>query len=608
MSRNSRKLFIRYPQLFLGVGFLALASCATSQRDVASLEKSPTEPSSAAQTKDEVDQRSQQLAEQVQAAGDASKKTPVTQVTLTFDQVSRDLGVPMSRLEQQAKILATAIEYGQAPLTLCNDEDDQSTEKLCSMIESYKSVTPGKAPKLRAEGRRVPIRPHHFASQQGMGYGRLMKSIHRETAQKILISSPRLLMTTSCPRNLSAVAIRKIETLLPSPVAKNMIEKLYEHASACLRPDDEGYETTHFRQALLRHLWGDKGGARKSIQKALVATDSDERARVLYWAGLLAADPAQRATHWKRLTDEYPLSFHALEVWQKQGKDPMQIFANRPPFTLNRNTLGAESEVDSALRWLEALYIIGRVDAAQKLARWITRVHKDDLAPSTMLYISLLKSGRSSFLNTITFFTRQVAENPVLINRQTLNILFPKPYIDVFDRNSPTTDTYLLLSVARQESGFNPRARSPMNARGLLQLLPSTARRLSGKRQNDLYDTEVNASLGSKFLSQLIDKFGSVELALAAYNAGPGRIDDWKERYGSEDLSLMLDLIPFKETRNYVSSILRNNYWYERLYRDDPGVISNIAGKSGQKRSEIVSRLVLAHSQANNDRVPASKF
>ena len=69
-------------------------------------------------------------------------------------------------------------------------------------------------------------------------------------------------------------------------------------------------------------------------------------------------------------------------------------------------------------------------------------------------------------------------------------------------------------------------------------------------------------------MAQLTERFGSVEKALAAYNAGPNRVVEWERRYPVSNMLLFMDLIPFRETRNYVSKILCNNYWYEKLYAD----------------------------------------
>jgi soluble lytic murein transglycosylase len=542
--------------------------------------------------------------EQPNVAIDDSSTTEES-VTISLDQVATELGMPKERLRSQAQILANFIDTRRSPQNLCGDEDRETNSKLCETIAALRDNPNTNAQNSRA-GRRVPIRPHHFVNQQGMNFERLMRSISREPASRIMVWAPRMLETTSCPRNLSAASIRRLEGLLPSRAAAGMMERLYEHASACLRPEDEGYELTHLRQALLRRLWGNDEGARLSISRAVLATESREKSRVLFWAGRLANQPKVRERHWNRLVDDFPLSFHALEVWHERGMDPMTIIGQRPNLNLNRRVQQNDS-VDQAVRWLEALYILGRVEAAQKYTRWIARHYRGEITPSNLLYISSLKSNRGTPLNTITFLTRQVSENPVILNQQTLQMLFPKPFFDTFDRHASAseTDTFLVLAVARQESGFNPTARSPANARGLLQILPSTARILSGKRNNNLYDSELNARLGTKFLGQLINRFGSVEKALMGYNAGPGRVPDWEARFPTQDMSLFMDLVPFYETRNYVAAILRNNYWYERVYSEHPSTVAKRAIASNSKRSSLVQRYIASH-KASSDRPTTS--
>ncbi len=516
-----------------------------------------------------------------------------TRVTISKAQVAEELGLPKARFESETNLLVQFVEGRRPARAICDDENG-SHEKLCRLFARLENVPLTSTSSIRKGHQRVPIRPHHFPTQQSMDYSRLVSSLGREPVERVLAWVPTLLRTTSCPRNLSAAALRRLESGLPSTPVKDAMERLYAHSVACLTPSDDGYEITHFRQALLRRLWGDDKGAQRAIHRALVAEASAEKSRVIYWAGVMQPKPANRDKLWNRLVQDYPLSYHALEVWKHRGVDPLDIFRQRPALNLSRGVVAEDETANEAVRWIEALYLEGRIDTAQKLTRWVTRSFKDELSPSNLLYLSALKSNRGTPLNSITFLTRQISENPAILNQQTLQMLFPKPYFDLFARHSPNTDTYLILSVARQESGFNPMARSRANARGLLQLLPSTARLLSGRRQNNLYDTELNAKLGIKYLSGLIDKTGSVELALAAYNAGPGRIPEWKSRFQTDETMLFLDLIPFKETRNYVPAILRNNYWYARLY---PTPNRAIASELKIQRSQLVDKLVAAHTQ-----------
>ena len=126
-----------------------------------------------------------------------------------------------------------------------------------------------------------------------------------------------------------------------------------------------------------------------------------------------------------------------------------------------------------------------------------------------------------------------------------------------------------MLGVTRQESGFDPLARSGADARGMMQLLPSTAQ-IVAKRMGVSYsadrlnEPDYNMRLGSSFLGQLVDRFsGSYIMAAAGYNAGPGRPPQWSAfcgdpRGGSTDPIDFIECIPFSETRNYVMRVMEN--------------------------------------------------
>jgi soluble lytic murein transglycosylase len=134
----------------------------------------------------------------------------------------------------------------------------------------------------------------------------------------------------------------------------------------------------------------------------------------------------------------------------------------------------------------------------------------------------------------------------------------------------------LALAVSRQESSFNAAAVSPSGALGLMQLLPGTARDVAGRLgvpfiQDKLTrDPGYNVQLGSQYLAEMLQRFGgSYELALAAYNAGPGRVARWLEtvgdpRAGKIDMVDWIEMIPFRETRNYVQRIMEGVV----VYRD----------------------------------------
>jgi soluble lytic murein transglycosylase len=97
--------------------------------------------------------------------------------------------------------------------------------------------------------------------------------------------------------------------------------------------------------------------------------------------------------------------------------------------------------------------------------------------------------------------------------------------------------------------------------------MPTTAKKIAKIRSiRELFNPSTNIQVGSKYFSSLMRTYGGdAELALAAYNAGPHRVDQWIKRYPVKDRILFLDLIPFKETREYVAAIARNYFWYVRL-------------------------------------------
>src|SRR5262249_53726733 len=127
-------------------------------------------------------------------------------------------------------------------------------------------------------------------------------------------------------------------------------------------------------------------------------------------------------------------------------------------------------------------------------------------------------------------------------------------------------DPYILLSVARQENTLNPRAVSPPPAPGLLQIHPDTAPQLTGGPPGGPLHPGFNISLGARYLADLVKKEeNQIHFALAAYNAGEEKLGDWKRRYITDDPLLFIDLISYRETRNYVAAVLRNYYWYRRI-------------------------------------------
>ena len=155
-------------------------------------------------------------------------------------------------------------------------------------------------------------------------------------------------------------------------------------------------------------------------------------------------------------------------------------------------------------------------------------------------------------------------------------ILFPKPYWDAIKAESARNnlDPYFVASLIRQESEFNPSAISYANAWGLMQLLPSVGKAMAREEgitrfeTFQLLDPETNIKLGTRYLRQMLDRFGGVEeYALAAYNAGDNRVVDWEAAGPYQGMDEFVESIPFTQTREYVEAILRNQETYRAIDR-----------------------------------------
>ncbi|MCO5343695.1 transglycosylase SLT domain-containing protein [Aeromonas veronii] len=153
-----------------------------------------------------------------------------------------------------------------------------------------------------------------------------------------------------------------------------------------------------------------------------------------------------------------------------------------------------------------------------------------------------------------------------------LDLRFPLPLKRTFSQMAQerTMNTSLLYAISRQESALYPLAQSPVGARGLMQLMPATAKETAGKlgvpyrNEQQLFDPTMNIRLGSAYLKRLLDVYdGNRILAAAAYNAGPGRVKRWREQSDNKPMDVWVESIPYKETRNYVQNVLSFDLIYQ---------------------------------------------
>jgi len=156
-----------------------------------------------------------------------------------------------------------------------------------------------------------------------------------------------------------------------------------------------------------------------------------------------------------------------------------------------------------------------------------------------------------------------------------LSLRFPLAFAETFKSFGQQRELSVttMMALARQESALNPQAMSPVGARGLMQLMPATAKETAGKLNykyagsSSLFEPEVNIRLGSGYLKMMLERYDNNRIfAFSAYNAGPGRVTSWRKiSDGKLDVFAFMETIPFGETRGYVQNVLMFEVYYDKL-------------------------------------------
>ena len=200
-------------------------------------------------------------------------------------------------------------------------------------------------------------------------------------------------------------------------------------------------------------------------------------------------------------------------------------------------------------------------------------------APSRLLYQTIRRTGRGRATRQVARMSlRQEASGPLsAASRPVWEATWPlafRPLIQSSSR-SARVDPDLLQGLIREESRFNPRARSSTGALGLAQLMPATARQVADSLkmavdEASLLQPAPNIRLGAAYLGQLLKHFdGNPAYAVAAYNAGPGAVERWRKALPQAELDEWVEHIAFEETRDYVKRVLSSYSAYKLLYANE---------------------------------------
>lgn len=198
-----------------------------------------------------------------------------------------------------------------------------------------------------------------------------------------------------------------------------------------------------------------------------------------------------------------------------------------------------------------------------------------DKNPDQFLPALLLLAKSELYANLITSINRLNNSQKKELLQKYPELLFPTPYWQTVLQYTQKRNLFpsFVYSIMRQESAFDPFARSPVDALGLLQLMPPLGKKLA-KEENiefnhefDLFKEEVNIALGTKELSTLLSRNNNKYIAaIAGYNASIGAFNGWVKNRYREDILEFIEEIPYEETRTYIKLIIRNMIFYDRLY------------------------------------------
>ena len=160
----------------------------------------------------------------------------------------------------------------------------------------------------------------------------------------------------------------------------------------------------------------------------------------------------------------------------------------------------------------------------------------------------------------------------IILKNIIIKINYPQKYNEQIEKYATEfgVEKELIYAMIKAESNFKADAISSKQALGLMQILESTANDVANELEiqvtkEEILNPEINICLGTKYISNLIKKYGNIELAIASYNAGIGNVDNWiKEETIKED-GTDIENIPFKETNNYIRKVLRNYEIYKEI-------------------------------------------
>jgi soluble lytic murein transglycosylase len=366
---------------------------------------------------------------------------------------------------------------------------------------------------------------------------------------------------------------------------------VYYSTLATRFPSSKNASAAHWKAGWLSYRQGLYADAARLFDEQIrLYPSTTETAAALYWRGRLYEtqehNPTQAAANYRTVIRVYQRYFYAqmakrrllaLDAAQTGTQPPTQIASQAqldrfqaPPVPPLQESFPVDSPHLAKARLLANAglndYIAQEIAADPDSSSWSALAEAQIYAS----YGETFRAMRAVKRALPSAATASIKSIPLPYWR----ILFPEPWWETIKSESAKNnlDPYLVASLIRQESEFNPSAVSRANAFGLMQLLPAVGKEMAREEgmshfeSFQLLDPVTNIRLGTRDLRKTLDRFGGVtEYALAAYNAGGERVVDWQAAGPYEGMDEFVESIPFTQTREYVESILRNIETYRAI-------------------------------------------
>lgn len=421
-----------------------------------------------------------------------------------------------------------------------------------------------------------PQKNQSLVSKSKLSFSEAQKRVSKKSAKAIQAWARVQIKTKKCTstNDLLSAHAAKLEENFADPKVTPLVMGLYKKALNCGLKQNENFEERGiYRYALLSLLQKNEKEALRALRTFVeVSQQQNLLARAQYWLAKLEKidqseiSPVDALNAWTA----HPLSYHSTLMAQESAVDlKAQILQHKKVSTLARST--KEESLNLAVEMIEYFESQNRTEYIPRIFEFFSFSKLSEAEPEFQLYV-IQKMDKHMQKNHLKFvaLSRLFSKHPQYKTLENLQMYYPKEYTSLVIENQRKQSPGLIISLMRQESSFNTQTVSPVGARGLMQIMPRTAKGLNKRiKEKDLHLPEVNIPMGIRYLEGLTKQFkGDVRKALAAYNAGPGNVAKWNKRYRTDDSLLFADLIPFEETREYVSTILRNQFWYEVLYTE----------------------------------------